>query len=114
MKPKILLINPPIYDFSAYDFWLKPLGLLTVAGHLKSFADMTLYDYLDRHSNPKTPNDPFGRGHFPGKIIEKPAVFAKIPRYYRRFGQPRADFRSFLAKNSDFDFALIQTTMTLV
>jgi hypothetical protein len=24
MKPRILLINPPIYDFSAYDFWLKP------------------------------------------------------------------------------------------
>jgi hypothetical protein len=24
MKPRILLVNPPIYDFSAYDLWLKP------------------------------------------------------------------------------------------
>ena len=35
MKPKILLVNPPIYDFSAYDFWLKPAGLLRVAGFLR-------------------------------------------------------------------------------
>ena len=33
MKPRILLVNPPIYDFSAYDFWLKPYGLLRVAGY---------------------------------------------------------------------------------
>jgi hypothetical protein len=31
MALKILLVNPPIYDFSAYDFWLKPYGLLRVA-----------------------------------------------------------------------------------
>ena len=28
MQPKILLVNPPIYDFSAYDFWLKPYKAL--------------------------------------------------------------------------------------
>lgn len=48
MRPRILLVNPPIYDFSAYDFWLKPLGLLTVAGALAAHADLTLFDYLDR------------------------------------------------------------------
>ena len=34
MKRRILLVNPPIYDFAAYDFWLKPYGLLRVAGLL--------------------------------------------------------------------------------
>ena len=34
MKPRILLVNPPIYDFFAYHFWLKPSGMLRVAGFL--------------------------------------------------------------------------------
>ena len=29
--PHILLVNPWIHDFAAYDFWAKPLGLLTLA-----------------------------------------------------------------------------------
>ena len=28
---EILLINPPVHDFTAYDLWLKPLGLLDSA-----------------------------------------------------------------------------------
>ena len=28
MGKNILLVNPWIHDFAAYDFWLKPLGLL--------------------------------------------------------------------------------------
>ena len=35
MRRRILLVNPPIYDFAAYDFWLKPYGLLSVAGRLR-------------------------------------------------------------------------------
>ncbi|GAI31851.1 unnamed protein product, partial [marine sediment metagenome] len=30
-----LLINPWIYDFTAYDFWSKPLGLLYIASILR-------------------------------------------------------------------------------
>ena len=48
MKPRILLVNPPIYDFAAYDFWLKPYGMLSVAGKLRDKADFMLFDYLDR------------------------------------------------------------------
>ncbi|MHC4639700.1 MAG: hypothetical protein ACYTBV_19715 [Planctomycetota bacterium] len=32
MIPRILLVNPPIYDFAAFDFWSRPYGLLSVAG----------------------------------------------------------------------------------
>ena len=35
MKPRNLLITPPIYDFSAYDFWLKPYGMMRVAGFMR-------------------------------------------------------------------------------
>jgi hypothetical protein len=31
----ILLINPWIYDFAAYDFWAKPLGFLYLAALLR-------------------------------------------------------------------------------
>lgn len=34
----ILLINPWAYDFKAYDFWLKPLGLLYLADFLKKLG----------------------------------------------------------------------------
>ncbi len=54
MKPRILLVNPPIYDFSAYDFWLKPYGMLRVAGFLRGQADFALFDFLDR-LDPRVP-----------------------------------------------------------
>lgn len=47
----VLLINPWIYDFKAYDLWLKPLGLLYLAdflfksGHNIDFIDC-LRDFL--------------------------------------------------------------------
>jgi len=66
VKPPILLVNPPIYDFSAYDFWLKPYGMLRVAGMLRGLADFSLFDYLDRF-DPRVPHgryrsDGWGRG----------------------------------------------------
>lgn len=117
MKPRILLINPPIYDFAAYDFWLKPYGLLTVGGFLQDKAELSLFDYLDR-LHPAIPVDKkirydrFGRGEFYSERLPKPAIFSKIPRRYHRFGLPRQVFRQWLANQSPFDFALIQTTMT--
>ena len=32
---KILLVNPWIYDFAAYDLWVKPLGLLYIGATAK-------------------------------------------------------------------------------
>jgi hypothetical protein len=39
--PHILLINPWIEDFAAYDFWARPLGLLTIAGVLRKISCST-------------------------------------------------------------------------
>ena len=69
MAPKILLVNPPIYDFAAYDFWLKPYGMLSVAGKLRGKADFKLFDYMDRlHPFASTPkpldSDQWNRGQF--------------------------------------------------
>lgn len=116
MKPRILLINPPIYDFSAYDFWLKPYGLLRAAGFLRGQADFSLFDFLDRLDE-RVPSgnyrsDSWGRGEFYSRAAPKPAIFAAIERHFRRFGLARAEFRSFLAGHGPFEIALVQTGMT--
>jgi radical SAM superfamily enzyme YgiQ (UPF0313 family) len=116
MKKKILLVNPPILDFSAYDFWLKPYGLLRVGGYLRNKAELTLFDFLDR-SHPVSRSkalrsDPWGRGKFLAISVEKPKEFAGFPRRFRRYGLPRSLFRDFLASKGPFDAVLVQTNMT--
>src|SRR5262245_31476446 len=116
MNPRILLVNPPIYDFSAYDFWLKPYGMLQAAGLLRGQAEFSLFDYLDR-LHPSVPEvryrtDAWGRGEFYSELAAKPEVFQGIPRYYRRFGLPRNTFQKFLVEQGPFDYALVQTVMT--
>jgi hypothetical protein len=117
MAAKILLVNPPIYDFAAYDFWLKPYGLLSVAGFLRDRADFKLFDYLDR-SHPfmtaqsELKPDKWGRGRFYHEKIVSPPSLCEIPRYFRRFGLPRNMFEDFLKRDEPFDFVLVQTVMT--
>ena len=128
-------MNPPIHDFAAYDFWLRPYGLLTVTGQLRGQAEFLFFDYLDRvrsncglqiddcglggpfDTNPQSAfrnpqSDQWGRGPFPFERIPNPAHLKDIPRYFRRFGWPRANFQQYLGKHAPFDFALVQTMMT--
>ena len=117
MAPRILLVNPPIYDFSAYDFWLKPYGLLRVAGLLRDRADLRLFDFLDRFSPfneglGTTRSDPWGTGKFYSQLIPRPPILDSIPRRYRRYGLPRDYLGDFISNQEPFDCALIQTGMT--
>ncbi|OGV67357.1 MAG: hypothetical protein A2283_09110 [Lentisphaerae bacterium RIFOXYA12_FULL_48_11] len=113
MKPKILLVNPPVYDFTAHDFWLKPYGLLEVAGFLRGRAEMKLFDYLDRTRMPATrEKDKWGRGKYISEEIPKPPCLQEIRRRYQRFGLKREMFQKFITGNGPFDFVLIQTVMT--
>lgn len=116
MFPRILLVNPPVYDFAAYDFWLKPYGLLSIGGYLRGRADIEFFDYLDRThpftaSKKDLQSDRWGRGKFYCKKIESPGPLVDIPRHFRRFGLPRWMFARFLTEQS-FDFVLVQTMMT--
>ena len=114
---KILLVNPPIYDFAAYDFWVKPYGLLSVAGYLRGKAEFELFDYLDRlHSFYATHReieaDQWGRGRFYFEKVDNPICLKDIPRHFRRFGLPRSVFRDFLSCQRPYDFVLVNTVMT--
>ncbi len=113
MKPKVLLVNPPIYDFAAYDFWIRPYGLLSVAGKLRHSADFQLFDYMDRRSDENaSPSDRWGRGPFRNQRVPSPEVLTHIPRHFRRFGLPRERFAAYLREQGPFDYAFIQTMMT--
>ena len=118
-SPKILLVNPPVYDFTAYDFWLKPYGLLKVAGALRGKARLELFDFLDRlhpavaaAPRKKLRRDAWGRGEYPHCEIPRPAAFSDIPRRYNRFGLEQDVFTDWLSRHKPFDFALVQTGMT--
>jgi hypothetical protein len=135
MRRRILLVNPPIYDFAAYDFWLKPYGLLSVAGQLRGQAEFLLFDYLERQQgncglrvddcglvshgafNPQSAilnpqSDRWGRGRFPCEQVESPGPLQSIPRYFRRFGVSRPVFTDYLREGGPFDYVLVQTMMT--
>jgi radical SAM superfamily enzyme YgiQ (UPF0313 family) len=116
MKPRILLVNPPIYDFSAYDFWLKPYGMLRVAGFLRGQAEFSFFDFMDRLDR-RVPQrkyraDEWGRGEFYYECVDKPTAFSNVPRRFKRFGLPRATFEKSLSCEMPFDYALVQTGMT--
>ncbi len=117
MKPRLLLVNPPIYDFTASDFWLKPYGMLSVAGFLREQAEFSLFDYMDRlhpalARQKSSVSDQWGRGQFPWQARNRPACLKSIPRYYRRFGLARELFVQALKSGPRFDYCFIQTGMT--
>jgi len=95
MTPSIILINPWIYDFAAYDLWSKPLGLLSLAGHLRARGcHVRLIDCLDIHhpqmkaqaasAGPK--RRPDGTGKFWRQVVPNPPMLHQIPRPYSRYG----------------------------
>ena len=84
-SPHILLVNPWITDFAAYNLWIKPLGLLSIAGLLRQHGfRITLVDCLDF----PTKKSRYGDGKFFRTIIEKPKLFSSVPRNYSQYGIP--------------------------
>lgn len=117
MKPTILLVNPPIYDFTAYDFWLKPYGLLRVGGLLRDQADLDLFDYMDRNQPDfdrtlAAKTTQWGCGPYMKTRVRKPEIFSKIPRFFYRFGRKNEMFRNVLHSKKHLDFVCIQTSLT--
>lgn len=119
--PRILLVNPWITDFAAYDFWIKPLGLLTIGRILKNAGCQTvLLDCLDRShpsfDNLKFPRSfksrPDGTGHFYKEPIDKPSLFRDIPRQYSRYGMPMDRVSQILKKIKHPDVILVTSGMT--
>jgi len=120
MSKNILLINPWIYDFAAYDFWLKPLGLLYLGGLLRANNHRISYiDCLDPHSplmlqknGRSLKRHAYGHGRFFRQVIEKPDCLKALPRSYCRYGIDPDIFRTELSLYPDTDIVLVTSMMT--
>jgi len=123
MKKKfnLLLINPWIYDFTAYDFWSKPLGLLYIGSILREQGYGVSYiDCMDRYNrevlklqNREFPKkDEFGRGPFYKEEVKKPEILKSIPRRFSRYGITEAIFIDELSKIPSPQAVLITSVMS--
>lgn len=114
--PHILLLNPWIYDFAAYDFWAKPLGLLTLAAILRYHGyTVTYMDCLDRFhpAAPKTnPRLRYGRGPYLKTRLPKPPGLEDVPRFFSRYGIKREWLEADLNSAPRPDLILVTSLMT--
>jgi len=120
-KNRFLLINPWIYDFVAYDLWIKPLGLLYIASLLRDNGyQVSLIDCLDRwhpqllqlqlRQQPHGRED--GRGKFYREEVDKPPAVRHIPRKYCRYGITLQIFEEELERTAPPDLVLMTSGMT--
>lgn len=114
--PHILLVNPWIHDFAAYDFWAKPLGLLGLAAILRAHGCRVSYlDCLDRF-HPRMPRTAargrHGRGPFRKSIIPTPPQFPDVRRRFARYGIDPDWFREDLGRLPAPDLVLVTSGMT--
>ncbi len=89
--PRVLGINPWIYDFAAYNLWQRPVGLLSCLDTLRACGcSVALLDCLDPtwrdirwHKIKQN-----GTGSFPKTRLPLPGVLSHVPRQYCRYGLP--------------------------
>ncbi len=119
-KPKLLLINPWIYDFTAFDLWGKPVGLLYLASYLREIGyEIFFFDCLDKY-HPlfteyvnKIPRvKKFGTGPFHREKIRKPEILQFVPRQFSRYGVPEETFIRYLESIPVPEAVLITSFMT--
>lgn len=114
--PNILMVNPWIYDFAAYDLWVKPLGLLYLASILRengyriTYLDLLDNSELDKSSKLKPQS--FGQKKFYKEIIPKPSVYKTIPRQYGRYGISEPQFLTLLKNIPKPEAVLVTSIMT--
>ncbi len=118
MKGKrVLLVNPWVYDFAAYDLWAKPLGLLSLGALLRingcevSFVDCLKTPHEQMNGKPPKVH-PGGHGKFYRQIVESPAPLKGFPRRYSRYGISRDAFRHDLEQAGRPDAILVTSRMT--
>lgn len=115
-SPHILCINPWIHDFAAFDFWAKPLGLLSIAAILRKKGIKVSYiDCLDRF-HPKESGrlkvlwD--GRGPFRKTQIDLLPGLENTGRKFSRYGIKPRWFEADLKQIKKPDLIFVTSLMT--
>jgi radical SAM superfamily enzyme YgiQ (UPF0313 family) len=120
--PYILLINPWIHDFAAYDFWAKPIGLLYLAAILRLHGFKVSYiDCLERFhpesrkgkkDGDEAHGKKDGRGPYLKTPIPKPKGLENVHRNFSRYGIKPEWFVRDLSTIHRPDLILVTSLMT--
>jgi len=115
-SPHILCINPWIHDFAAFDFWAKPLGLLSIAAILREKGLIVSFlDCLDRF-HPREPGPAKvlwdGRGPFRKTPIDLPRGLEHIHKKFSRYGIKPSWFEADLKQIKKPDLIFVTSLMT--
>lgn len=112
MKPgaRALLINPYIYDYSAYNFWSAPLGLLYIGSILrKNGIEIDLIDCMEVVEKKRKQD---GRAPFVKEKVNTPDILTGIRKRLRRYGISQTEFLQRLSAVDPPDFVLVTGIMT--
>jgi len=121
MTIKALLINPWIFDFSAYDFWSKPIGILYLASLLRmNGIDASFIDCLEPYPADILPDrgrawqkrKSTGAGSYPRQRIPKPDILRSIPRNFYCYGIAPQRFVQSLKSIPPPDVVMVTSMMT--
>jgi radical SAM superfamily enzyme YgiQ (UPF0313 family) len=108
MKLKILLVNPWIYDFAAFNLWARPLGLFRVAEYLSSFdTELFLIDCTGSCTAGR-----FGAGKYRAETVKKPSLLEAVPRIFKRYGIGIDEFARQVKAAMPFDAVLMTSVMS--
>lgn len=108
MRLRILLINPWIYDFAAFNLWARPVGLFKVAEYLSSFdAELAFIDCTASFTAGR-----FGAGKYRAEAVEKPALLEAVPRAFKRYGISTDEFVRQVKAFMPFDAVLVTSIMS--
>ena len=110
-KPlRVLLINPYIYDVSAYSFWSAPLGLLQAGSILRENGmDVSLLDCLPEEEGKRKED---GRAPFVRERVETPEAAKVAGKRFRRYGLSKEEVRTRLSGMAPPDLVLLTCIMT--
>lgn len=115
VKKNILLVNPWIADFAAYDLWAKPMGLLYIGAFLNKYGyDISLLDFLDRQkwNDDAAINNDEGRGKYQRTAIEKPPLLKHVGRKFALYGATESQIRGHLQTLTPPTAILVTSHMT--
>ncbi len=115
MRPVIWMVRPWINDFSAFDHFSQSPGFLALAGNLREAGcDVCYIDCLANASSQSgySLNRKYKKGDYLFEIIDKPDIFAEIPRFYKRYGISPEHFREIIQSLPKPHAVLLTTGMT--
>ncbi len=115
MKKRLLFVNPWIYDFAAYDLWMKPLALLYLISIFKRLGFKT--DFIDclegvENAVNNMRETVYGCRRFIKETVPKPQILKNIPRTYSKYGITFENFKSRLENIEKPDVILVGSMMT--